>query len=243
MRGERRPPVKSAPSTRVAYLAPLVLGMCVALLAFTWLSQLYPPAPLSDDGIRDQLSARDCIDLGRCHLIGPPSSVAGFYHGSVWLDLLIAVRLLGGDVAAERNVVIALLAVSIATVFVVVWRWLRPAIALPAAVLFGAVVSLGNSPSWLISPSISAFGDVLTAAGLLCYGLSGQRRFLIASAFALGVTLNLHVGSLTLIAPLLMLSAVARPRPWGEVVTAVAVFFATCLLAASAALRANVIAL
>jgi hypothetical protein len=223
-------------------LAPILPAIGVALAAFAWLSSVNPSFPFTDDSLRDQLLVRDCTDLGRCHLIGASSSVPGFYHGPVWLDLLIAVRLLGGDVASERTVVLAFLALSVATLFVVVWRWLRASLALPAAVLLIGVLSLDRSPSMLINPSVAAFPDILTTAGILCYGLSGQRRFLIVSAFTLGVGINVHIASLSLVAPLLAVAVLARPRPWRDVLGAVAVLGATCLLTSSAALRANFIA-
>ena len=78
---------------------------------------------------------RDCTELGRCHTVGANTSVKGLHHGPVWLDLLIGVRLLGGDTDSQRVVVIALMALSAATLFVVVWRWLRPAMAVPAALI------------------------------------------------------------------------------------------------------------
>jgi hypothetical protein len=222
---------------------PICFAIGVGLAAFAWLNHLNPPPFLTDDGLRDQLSARDCTDLGRCHLIGPPSSVAGLYHGPVWLDLLIAVRLLGGDTASQRTAVLALVAVSVATLFVVVWHWLRASIALPAAVLLVGGLSLNVDASFLISPSVSAFADILTAAGLLCYGLSGRRRFLIVSAFALGAGINVHVGSLSLVPPLVAIGALARPRPWRELLAAAGVLVATCVITSSAALRANLIGL
>jgi hypothetical protein len=210
---------------------------------FLWLNHSNPPFLMNDDSIRDQLLVRDCTELGRCHLIGAPTSVPGVHQGAVWLDLLIAVRLLGGDTATERTVVLALLAASVATLFIVVWHWLRPSLALPAGALLAGALSLDTYPSLLINPSPSAFADVLCAAALLCFGLSGRLRFLLASTFALAIAINVHVGSVSLVFPLLAVAGLASSRPWRAIPAALAVFAATYVITSSAALRANVIGL
>ena len=53
-------------------LAPLALGIGVAALAFVWLNHINPEFSITDDGVRDQLMARDCVERGRCALIGSP---------------------------------------------------------------------------------------------------------------------------------------------------------------------------
>src|SRR6185369_12644302 len=75
---------------------------------------------------------------------------------------------------------------SAATLLVVVWRWLRPTIAVPATMVFIGALSVDPYSSLLINPSLTALPDVITAAAILCYGLSGQRRFMRVAAFALG---------------------------------------------------------
>lgn len=226
-------------ASRSPFLPAIVLG----LLAFAWLDRIHPPFPITDDGIRDQLLARDCTDLGRCHMIGANASVPGFHHGPVWLDLLAGVRLLGGDTAEQRTVVIALMALSVVTLFIVVWRWLRPSLALPATVLFIAGLSRDPSPSFLINPSITALPDVVTAAGILCYGLSGRRVFMVLAAFALGAGISVHIGALTLGLPLLALAGLMGQRAWRGMAVAAAIVVATYGITSSAALRANTIAL
>jgi hypothetical protein len=234
----------SAASTRHGASRALPLAAIgVAFTAFAWLSHVNPAFPPWDDGIRDQLMARDCTELGQCHLIGASTSLAGFYQGAAWLDLLIAVRLLGGDIATERIVVLILLALSVVTLFIVIWRWLRPSIAFPAAVILIGVLGIDPYPSQLINPSACAFPDILTAAGLLCYGLSAERRFLILSAFTLGVAINVHVGSLSLVPPLVVIAALGKPRPWRELLAAVAVLLGTYFITSRAALLANIFGL
>ncbi len=221
-------------------IAPIFLALAVTLCGFVWLNRINPAFRVTDDAVRDQLLARDCTDLGDCHLIGATASVPGFHQGAVWLDLLIGVRLLGGSTSTERMLVLSLLALSAGTVFVVVWHWLRPAMALPAAALYTAALSLDPYPSLLINPSAAAFPDVLAAGGLLCYGLCGRRRFLVAAAFAVGVGINTHIGSLSLVPPLLAIAALGGRRPWLDVVVSAAVLAATCLFTSRAALLANI---
>ena len=72
-------------------LAPLLLSIGVAVIAFAWLNHVNPlEFPNNDDSIRDQLMASDCVDLGHCYLIGPATSLSGFHQGAVWLDLLVS---------------------------------------------------------------------------------------------------------------------------------------------------------
>ncbi len=231
--------IPSVPGKWGQRLAVIALSIGVALAAFAWLNHLNPVFLISDDGVRDQLLVRDCADLGHCHLVGAPASFGGFHHGAAWLDLLIAVRLLGGDTAAERIVVLALSALSVATLFVVVCSWLRASIALPAALILTAALGLDKSPSFLVAPSVAAFPDIFTAIGLFCYALSGQSRFLLVAAFALGVGINVHVGSVSLIAPLAAVAALAGPRPWRDLLAALIVLLVTCVITSSAALLAN----
>ena len=228
---------------RGRHLAPILGAVAVGLVAFAWLDHVNPPPFMTDDGIRDQLLVRDCVELGRCHLIGASASLRGFFHGAVWLELLTAVRLLGGDISSQRTVVLALLALTVGTLFVVVWRWLRPSLALPSAVLLIAALGLDVTPSLLVAPSAAVFPDTITVLALLCYALSRQRRFLLVAAFALGAGINVHIGSLILVAPVLGIAVLGRPHPWRALLMSVGVFTATCVLSSSAALRANLIAL
>ncbi|HVM97891.1 MAG TPA: hypothetical protein VMT89_15965 [Candidatus Acidoferrales bacterium] len=220
---------------------PTVLGIAVALSAFAWLSHVLPPFVATDDAIRDQLLARDCVELGRCHLIGAPTSLHGFDQGAYWIDLLVATRLFGANTSTQRTVVVALLALGVGTVFVVVGRWLRGSLALPAAVLLTLALGIDGYPALLINPSASSFFDVVAAAGLLVYGLSAQRRFLILASFALGVAINVHIGSLSLLPPLLAIAGLIRPRR--DVPYAAGMILFVYFVSSRAALRANLIGL
>lgn len=224
-------------------LVPLAVALCVAVLGFVALEHLNPHFVITDDGIRDQLLVRDCTDLGRCHLIGAQTSLHGIHQGAVWLDLLAAVRLLGGDSETQRRVTLALMTASLATTCIVVWRWLAASVALPAALLLLAALSLDRNAGLLINPSSAVFFDALAAAGLLCFAISGRRRFLIAASFAVGVAINVHVGAASLLPALLALAALVPPRPLLGAALALAVVLVTCVVTSSAALLANLQAL
>jgi hypothetical protein len=235
------------PATRpggvAAHLLPLLLAAAAAMAAFVWLDHVTPAFEVSDDSIRDQLFVRDCVELERCHLIGANASLLGLHQGAVWLDLLVAVRLLGGDTADARRLVLVLLAAGVSTVFLVTWHWLGAALALPTAVLFAIALTTDRVASQLTNASLAAFPSCLAVAALLCFALSARWRFLVAASFALGAAINVHVASLSLLPSFAMIALAARPRPWRTIAAASAVFAATCLLTSSATMRANTLAL
>ena len=223
---------------------PILLGIAVGFAAFVWLDRLNPPYAVTDDGVRDQLLARDCTDLDRCHLMGAATSLAGFQQGAVWLDLLIAVRMLGGVRRGQRTVVLALLASSVATLFVVVWRWLRPSLALPAALLLLAEVSFDVSPNLLVNSSSAPFPDVLMRRRAALLRALGPLRFMVAASFALGSRRSTSTSRRSFSSLRWSRSRCWRaPRPWRALLTSTAVLLATYFFTSSAALRANLVGL
>ena len=240
MAGETSPSTLSH-STYWRRMVPILPAIVVGLASFAWLDHVNPAFVAWDDGIRDQLMARDCTDLGHCHQIGAPASVRNLFQGAVWIDFLVAGRLLGSDTSTERTMVFLLLGLSAATTFIVVWRWLRPSLAFPATVLYVTMLSFDTYPSLLTNASVVAFPAVLVAAGLLCYGLSGRRLFLLFAAFAVGVGINVHVATLSLVPSLVAIAVLARPRPWASLLAALALLVLVCFLSSSGALSANII--
>jgi len=214
------------------------LACLVAVATFAWLDWAHPAFFVTDDALRDVLMARDCAELGQCHAVGPNTSMPGFYHGVLWLDLLTAIHLLGGDSETARGVVLALLATSSATLFIVVWRWLGAFLAPPAAVLFALLLAADSTPAALVNPSAAVFPDLLTAAALLCLALSGRRRFLWIAAFSLGLAINLHFSSVSLSISLLFVIVLAGASA-RDLVVAVAVPLLVTVATSSASLRAN----
>ncbi len=226
--------------------APIVGFVAVGVCTYVWLAQLRTPFPIHGDGIRDQMTVRDCVELGRCHLAGAPASLSGehrIFQGAAWLDLLTAVRLLGGDTTTQITVILALDAVAAARTFIVVWHWLQPALALPAAYLVAKSIADGTqSASLLANGSASALFEVMTAAGLLCYALSSRTRFLLVAAFAAALAVNVHLVAATLVPGLLLVAAWGRTSS-RDVLAAGACFAAVYLVTSGAALAANLLAL
>lgn len=219
--------------------AGIVLTLIVAALAFASLNRVNPPFPITDDGVRDQLFARDCVELGHCHQVGASASVRGLHHGAAWIDLLTAVRLGGGDETEARRLVLILLAASVAILFRVAWRWLHPAAALPAALVLLGALCVDEYPSQLINPSTSVFADVLSATALFCYGLSGRGRYLAVAAFAIAFAVSTHVGSLSQLPALLAVGGLASSRPGRRLALATALFMVAYFAISRSALVAN----
>src|SRR5256886_1284588 len=162
---------------------PIVFAIGVAMIGFAWLNHLNPPVLLNDDSIRNQLLARDCTDLGRCHLTGEAASLRGFYQGALWPDLLIAIRLVGGDTTTERSVVLALMAANVATYLA------SSSAALRANVM--ALAERGRTSSGLIGGAIITFVCA-------CLGARFRRLSWTARAFLTGVILILPFVSVSL---------------------------------------------
>lgn len=222
--------------------AVILCGAAVVVLTFSGLSSIYPEFWATDDGVRDLLLARDCAEQSYCHTVGSPSSLPGFHQGAVWTQVLAAVHVLGGRTEAQRILVLALASVAAGTLFVVVYRWLRPTLAVPATALFVALLTKDHLPAQLASGGASALPTVLFAAGLLALGTTGRIRFLWIASFALAVAINEHIVSLLMLPPLVAVSMLARRRPWRSLATALTVVASVCILSSAAATRANLLA-
>jgi hypothetical protein len=219
--------------------SPILYGVALIVVAFFHFHRVFPPTDLGGDPVRDQLMARDCTELGRCYLSGADASFPNLYHGAVWIDLIVAVRVLGGDFDAQRCVVLALLAISVGTFFVVVWRWIGAAIAFPAAILFVGLLDASSSPTNLTNPSTAIFFDVLAAAALLCHALSGMRRFLFVSAVSIGIGIGVHDASASLFIPFVAIAALSRERPWAGIAGSVALMVGVYAMSSMTALEIN----
>ena len=217
-------------------------GLAVVLLTFLWLNRLQPHFLATDDGIRDLLLARDCAEQGYCHTRGSPSSLPGFYQGAVWTHLLALVHVAGGRSEAQRILVHALAAVAAGTFFVVICRWLRPTLAVPATALFVATLGKDHLPVQLASGGAWALPSVVFCSALLALGLTGRWRFLLIAAFGLAVAINEHIVSLIMLAPLGIVLMLACERPWRAALVAATVLVAVCAATSGAALRANLLA-
>jgi hypothetical protein len=207
-----------------------------AFALFTWAS---PVSPVVDDAARDLLLVRDCVELGTCHTMGPPTSVPGFRQGAIWLDLLVAVRNLGGDVEAMRAVVHVLNALAVVTLLLVA-SWIRSDLAVPSALLAtGAILASGLSGQ-LINTAATPLPDVLCAAAAGLFMARGRLSQLVVASFAAGLAVNLHVSAGAFVPSLLFIAAIGGRRPVGQVLLVVGVLGVTAVSSSSGAWANNV---
>lgn len=190
-----------------------LLAVVVAVCGFVVLLRANRASPITDDGIRDQLFARDCVVLSHCHQIGAGTSIRTLYQGADWIGLLVLIEILHGGADAQRLIMIALNALAIVTLFLVVWEWLRPAWALPAAIIATVAMLLTEPISQLINPSAVVFPDIVCASALLAFAISRQSRFLLAAAFSLGMAIDMHLAALALLPAVVVLSILGSGRP------------------------------
>ncbi len=225
----------STPSPWRSWLPAAAVG----LGAFLFLSAVTPPTAVTDDTARDLLLVRDCIDLSKCHTMGAPTSVAGFRQGAAWLDLLVLVRLLGGDVEASRRVVLALNALGVAAIFLAARRLMASA-ALPSALLALAVIVRTGAAENLINPSAAVFPDVVCEIALLLFAFDGRLGSLLAAAFALGVAVNFHISAYALVPAVLALAILGGRAPTLQVMASVALAVAASFSTSADGVRANI---
>ncbi len=181
------------------------------IVAFLWMQALAPQPITEFERARDLLSARDCYELGKCALMGPPSTTFQTHQGAVWTEILVAVGLLGGREVAALNAVSLCLALGVGTVFAVTWRWIKPSLALPSAVFALAYLDPIRMEGELVNPSTEFLPGALAWAALLVFALSGRFSALLWAAIFVAHTANTHTGGLCLVPALVAFAAVAGP--------------------------------
>ena len=198
--------------------APLrrLLPLAVFAAALTVLLWQVPEVPVSDDAARDQLMARDCVEAGHCHLVGATTSLRGVHQGTAWIDALVAVRLLGGAPPQIRVAVLGALALAISLTFLLTWRWLRPAFALPAALLLLAAVLHNSATPQLINPSAVLLPEILCTGALLLFVHTGRRLLLPAAGLTLALAFDTHVAASLLLPAAVAVPLLAGQRPWRD---------------------------
>ncbi len=196
----------------------------VGAVAFALLAWSFPVTPVSADSTLFMLFARDCVDLGQCRMGGEVSSLAQLSQGAAWTDLIVLVRLFGGDADALRRVVLALDALAVALVFrVVSVRFGTSLAGTSAAVMTGILLVAGRMTIPLNNPSCSVFADTIVACALLGYAIDQRQSLLVAAAFALGWSINFHLGAVCLLPALIYVAAAGGPRPVRQVLLALLV--------------------
>lgn len=198
-----------------------------------------PDVPITHDAARDQLMARDCVELGRCHLVGAATSLRSLHQGAAWIDALVAVRMGGADLHAQRWLAPLLLALAVALTYALTARWLAPLAAPLGAGILLAATRVNSATPMLINPSVALLPDVLCAGALLVFVHTRRRRFLVAAALALAVAQDTHIAAALLWPALLAVALLAGTVPWLDVLLALAVALGTHALVSPAALALN----
>ena len=214
----------------------IALAVAITVAAFLWLAHCSDSPMTEFERSRDLLSARDCVALARCSLIGPPSSTFNTHQGAVWIEILTAVEFLRGSPAAVLKTVNVLLAMGVGTVFLVTWRWLRPAFALPSVLFVLAALDRIHTAGQFVNPSTEFFPAALACSALLLFALTGRIAMLIWAAVCVAHAANTHMGALCLFPTLVALAAIAGPMDLG---LAVGVFLAASWITSSEALGYN----
>ena len=213
--------------------------LLVLAAALTVLLAQAPEVPITHDAARDQLMARDCAELGRCHLVGAATSLRSLHQGAAWTDTLVAARLLGAGMHAQRCLAPLLLALAIALVFSLTACWLRPSAAPLAAGLLLAATRVNSATTVLINPSVALLPDVLCAGALLVFVHTRRRPFLLAAALALAVAQDTHIAAALLWPALVAVALLAGASPWRDALLSLGVALATHILVSPAALTLN----
>jgi hypothetical protein len=218
------------------------VGAIVLVLSFLWLDELYPKqSPVSMDGMHDLLLSRTCYESDLCFQRGQISSFAGYYQGAVWNKLIVAVHLLGGDLHTLRKLILWMLALGVASLFVVTRRWLGTAVAASSALLLLAAYSSTFEPLRFVHPSPAFFPDALAAVSIFTYAMTGKRRFIVVSGFMTSVAVDTHIVAATLVPSLIVVACIVRPKPWLELALAAGTYLLTSMVTSRHALYQNAI--
>lgn len=204
--------------------SPWVVSTCVGGAAIGVLALAASAPVLQADVARDFLLARDCVELGRCHLRGATSAFLGITQGALWVNLIALVTLLGGGVATVQALVITLLGASVGALHHLAGRWLSPRAALPTAGIFLAMLLLLGDQSVLWNPSLSPALVVLASAALLQLARGAGPLTAASAGVLVGVGASLHVSVGLLMPPLVALLLLGARRPAWSLLAALASF-------------------
>jgi hypothetical protein len=196
-------------------------ALTTVALAFVCLSLLTPRAPTNgSDGAAIGHLVRNCLELGRCATAGPRSS-DGLLHGTIWVSLLMLVRLLGGQSGSDQLLVHVFLSVGLGTLLLVLWRWLRPEVAIGTTLVSLYAVLADPNTHRCYAPS-AAFGlNALCFCATLFLASTGRARFAAVAAVLLSLAINLHLGSLVWVPGLVAAALLAGRRPFATLMLCV----------------------
>jgi hypothetical protein len=216
-------------------------AVAVGIASSVWLHHISPAVRAGVDQSIGLLLAQDCLRESVCHLEALGSGVQFWLNGAVWLHLLTAVGLFTMSASAIKLVLLVLSGCGVATIFISTWRWLRPAWALPAAIIATAALSfLGDlSAASMVDASAVFFPAAICTCALLVFVQSGHLAPLaIAAVFASHAT-NTHVAAAVLLPAVLLAAVIASPRPLAATALAGVLYLLTGLTTSATAVIQN----
>ncbi len=191
----------------------MFVAAAVVVLTFFKLNRFHTDSPtMGQDGSVWVDMARDCVELGHCHVTGANSSVQ-LDTGAAWTYFLMAGQLLHSSSVGDLVAVLVLLSVGVGTVFLVCWRWLGFAVAAGSTMTVAMWLAWWRDPWLLWNTSTVFFPDAMYCAALLVFAWTGRFAPLAFAALFLAVALHVHLGALLLAPSLVALPIMAGARP------------------------------
>lgn len=185
------------------------IAFVVALGAFIGLSA---SPHTGGDPSRDILIARDCVELGQCVGIGPPTTVEGLYQGVGWHVFVAGVWAVSPDLRALQWALWVALALACAgwTLAIQRRRRIHEALAAGALLLVWILVSGDTTRIWN-SSLVPAFG-VLATVGIWRMRDESSPALAIGAGFVIGWGAGVHLAMFALVPALVIVAA--RRHSW-----------------------------
>ena len=211
------------------YALPVLLALAAAMR----LVNLPTRGTWEADQGHDMLTLRAMVQDGIVPLVGPPTSIGDVHHGAWYYYVLSpAAALTGGD---SPLAVVTLIALAGIAAVAVVW-WLGRVIGGPVA---GAVAGLAAAVSatsieastFIWNPNLIALSSAIALAGAWKAWAGGDRRWWLAGALGVALTMQFHVLGVALL-PIVAVPYVldARRRALGRVHLGIILIFAVAYL-------------
>lgn len=187
----------------------------VAALAFVVFARAAgTDVPVHPDTLRDLLFARDCVEGGRCHALGPQSGLAAVRHGTLWLRAPEWAARLGADERALRAAVELWCALAVLLLALGARRHGAP----PSAPL--VALAAGVASHWLTDhpllwhPSAIPLFAALYVVLLADAARASTAASWVAAGAALGLLFDAHPSTFALLPCFALVACALSRRPW-----------------------------
>jgi hypothetical protein len=187
---------------RAEWLVPIGLVAVATLLRVV---DLATRGPWDRDQGHDMLELLGLVRDGRIPLLGPPTSIGDFHHGTLYYYLLAPAAFLSD---ADPFAVVAFIAATGVAAVVVTW-WLARSIGGPlAGLIAGALLAVSatsvETSTWIWNPNLIPLASATALAGAWwAWDARRPAGWLIAAIGAL-VTFQCHVLGAVLLPPLIV---------------------------------------